>query len=528
MKEEEEACSNDEFIEKFCFNERKCQIEINSNYDVEYKPGYPFTSEKYCLNKKCGYGYYKCLLEGYCLKKTFLCDGINNCLIGDDEFNCNKIETFKGLFKCRNEFKFIPNTDLCNENVDCKFGSDEIFCIKNLPRLRKRRKLNKEYCYEKYIYEYICINNDYSNHKKLLHFDGFMKKIEIRNNFLCHFQFSSLNLYYLIIENNKNFGIWKNFYIPNIFYLKLTNNSFEFEKFLNFKNFTILQYLNLSSNFFQSFNFMYKIFCPNLLIFDISITNLKNIHKNLLKNFKNLKEFYLNKIQLNFIEIDSFKSTKNLRKIYFKSTKLPLINISKIISNLKNLNTIYSEFYQICCFFDKNKSKMKLNNSCKPERRVFLTCSTIIPSELQKYYNWFIAIFGIFFNLFSLSYILIEKEKKWFQIFLIKSDLLSCFYTISICIANSFYNENQFLINESNWRKSNFCQFLGVIFSFSSINSTFIILFITIERYESITQPLKLNKLKYKSKFISIIILIISFFLAIFPLFIYKVCFFFF
>lgn len=56
---------------------------------------------------------------------VFVCDGIKNCIHGDDELNCNR--SYFGQFSC-NDNTTISSLLVCNFKKDCQDGSDEEFC----------------------------------------------------------------------------------------------------------------------------------------------------------------------------------------------------------------------------------------------------------------------------------------------------------------------------------------------------------------------------------------------------------------
>ena len=44
----------------------------------------------HCNETKCKPGEYMCIFHKYCIGIEYLCDGINDCLHGDDELFCSK------------------------------------------------------------------------------------------------------------------------------------------------------------------------------------------------------------------------------------------------------------------------------------------------------------------------------------------------------------------------------------------------------------------------------------------------------
>ena len=67
-------------------------------------------------------------MNGACIAKTQICDGINDCPDGSDEIGCKYTHACEpNEFKCRNS-KCILKTWRCDGEDDCKDGSDEMNC----------------------------------------------------------------------------------------------------------------------------------------------------------------------------------------------------------------------------------------------------------------------------------------------------------------------------------------------------------------------------------------------------------------
>lgn len=78
-----------EFLEKFR-QRKKCIVKYNSMNTLITKARYPFHHLINCTNIKCNKNEYKCKLDGYCIPIDRVCDGVNQCLHGDDELFCSK------------------------------------------------------------------------------------------------------------------------------------------------------------------------------------------------------------------------------------------------------------------------------------------------------------------------------------------------------------------------------------------------------------------------------------------------------
>nr|AHL26191.1 lipoprotein receptor 2B [Pandalus japonicus] len=62
----------------------------------------------------------------YCVMKTWVCDGTNDCMNGEDEANCTECPSHQ--FQCADKKQCIPRHERCNLDNYCRDGSDEVDC----------------------------------------------------------------------------------------------------------------------------------------------------------------------------------------------------------------------------------------------------------------------------------------------------------------------------------------------------------------------------------------------------------------
>lgn len=78
---------------------------------------------------------FKCLSDGRCINKKFVCDTENDCHDGSDEDNCLvRVCDAKTQFQC-SETKCIPLSWHCDGQDDCGNGFDEKVSNKKLNNL---------------------------------------------------------------------------------------------------------------------------------------------------------------------------------------------------------------------------------------------------------------------------------------------------------------------------------------------------------------------------------------------------------
>lgn len=88
--EDTEICSKKKWYNEcyLDFRPRKCLL----TYDHFRYPNIPKYLLEFelnnCSSTVCSPGEYKCQYHGYCIEVGQYCDGIHDCLLGDDETNC--------------------------------------------------------------------------------------------------------------------------------------------------------------------------------------------------------------------------------------------------------------------------------------------------------------------------------------------------------------------------------------------------------------------------------------------------------
>ena len=128
--------------------------------------------------------------------------------------------------------------------------------------------------------------------------------------------------------------------------------------------------------------------------------------------------------------------------------------------------------------------------------------NTLILSPIMKFFYTFLPSFGIPGNVFAIGVILSSSQMrtKPINIFMTHQsiiDLLACVFTII-----TEYTDNINLSNEYNLTETLFCRvFLSAGLMWSVIHTSgYNLMFLTLERYWAIKQPLQYDILKVKSR----------------------------
>ena len=63
-----------------------------------------------------------------CISNSWKCDGQKDCVGGEDEIGCSKLECPTGTFNCTGENVCLTTAWQCDGDVDCSSGDDEANC----------------------------------------------------------------------------------------------------------------------------------------------------------------------------------------------------------------------------------------------------------------------------------------------------------------------------------------------------------------------------------------------------------------
>ena len=77
-------------------------------------------------------GEYRCNGSGEIIPSNWLCDGMDDCELGDDEVDCGEGWTTEptpdGEYRCNGSDYTIPSKWICDGMDDCELGDDEVDC----------------------------------------------------------------------------------------------------------------------------------------------------------------------------------------------------------------------------------------------------------------------------------------------------------------------------------------------------------------------------------------------------------------
>lgn len=410
-----------------------------------------------------------------------------------------------GYFKCSNENKYLINEQICNEIIDCLDGTDEMFCEASKKTIQNCEQVNLMLvCNTKQTVLVDKSVNLKVNDKSIIFIssDG-----NVELNFLNHSIFVTV----LKITNNTRYISQFNLIMfPNLFYLQIRNCLLD-NKFL-FLNQTKkkLQHLDLALTNLNSLKFLKNLNCKNLIYLDISSTKINYISNSELLFVPLLKKLLMNNCSFIKLEKNTFNSLLFLENLIMMRTKFDYEIEDLEIYNLKRIKKVKSEIFKICCLFLRYH-KLGENFYCYPSSSSFRSCSSLISTNLKKVFYWLIGILGCIGNLVLAIYVSSNfKCSKIFHLQLNFADFIISSYILSIAFADLCF-KNDFLENDLKWRKSVLCQILGTKATFGTLFSSLSTLFITIQRFLAVNDPMKQHNFYIYHKYI----LIINFFFCL-------------
>lgn len=406
---------------------------------------------------------------------------------------------------------------VCDGLINCLYGNDEIYCI-------DYSKLECPlYCDCSKTLSVDCELNT-EKISRDLHFNFKLKKLFIKN--LGKFNKIILDYPYsinqLIITNGLLSKLQKQ-EILNIFYLDISKNKIQSILDVDLVKWKLLQYLDLSYNPMVFPKDIIKYLPKNIYHLDLSGTRLKVMEK----QFHDLLKLHTLKIidcSINEIFKTAFYGLKNLKNIYLNNTNLPVFIPNDIFKDIPNLENFFSNKFELCCAVKTwNKKLIR----CTPEYSRIKTCSDLIGTRILRILIWIVIFWGCCGNIFTLG-LKLKTFKRSIDILYIGLSVSDFFLIIYLIIIASvdLHFKGDYIANDHNWRHSKWCNFSGIIATASMLSSNFFLLLITLERFFAICFPLRHQRLELNLLIISLIIVVILLFtslLSMLPIFLFNV-----
>ena len=341
---------------------RKSKV-IDINLICQYKKHNNPYQISSCTKVSCP-GKFKCP-GSYCIPITYICDGENDCIFGEDEVHCNKLSC-PGLLKCRGETRCIAEDQICDGNRDCTFSfDDEVFC---------------DHCPELCVcsaYKLSCfVNNTFNSpQSNILR----VYKVIVLNGlqYVLNIQLIPLSAIYLDVANC---GIYRIDYADSPSCL------------------SNIMFANFSGNPILDIKFVSFLCFKNLINIDFSMTKIHTIEKNTFQNSKHLHIVDFHGAPLQSIDLMSFIQGGHFLIVNFRYISWTNIYFRKYVENNNTVSyrlKVYVSNFAICCLLPIHIDCISIHPR--------VACNQIIVKSVSLYYMIITAIVSLVLTL-TLSY----------------------------------------------------------------------------------------------------------------------------
>ncbi|XP_052087445.1 G-protein coupled receptor GRL101-like [Mytilus californianus] len=462
-----------------------------------------------CERFLCPPGYFKCQ-NSYCIPPKLFCNGIQDCPLGEDEFNCSK-PLCSGLFRCHSSNLCLNPDKRCDGFADCPQFDDELLCHTECARTCKCHGLSRKCIFENiseisFLSEIRKIDLSLSNLSST--------SLKLKDNILL----AELNVSRTELNNLERLEFGES---HNLFLLDISFNQLTAIPKNIFRGLTHLKSLLLLGNHFleniypQSFSGL-----RSLPIISLRESHLHLLTENTFIGLTNLKSLNLTDNKIKMVEDRSFASLGKLKILDIRRNKIVTFQKS-IFEGLTNLKEIYSDAFVFCCLRPDSVKE----EDCLPTSDEFSSCSDMMRNDILRTCLWIIGVCGLFGNLIVLGYrICYDRQSlsKSYGIFITSlgtSDCLMGIYMLTIASADVMFRGN-YVWNDLSWRYGVSCKIAGILSTVSSESSVVFLFLITIDRFIAVKYPFGEIRFGKKSAIrLSVVVFLTSFILAVVPLF---------
>ncbi|XP_056018012.1 uncharacterized protein LOC125671577 [Ostrea edulis] len=364
---------------------------------------------------------------------------------------------------------------------------------------------------------------------KSLYWLGSISKLDLSNNSITntdnYFSSSMKMLFELDLSFNSITVITNEMFngLQRLRELNLQSNHIEILQAFSFSTLTSLRTLNLGYNKIHTID---RKAMENM----VSLTKL-NLTGNRLMTLSSSRFIALVKLHIldlsnngmSILEDNAFQRLEEVKSLYIHNNQL---SVSKtMFQGLCNLHWLRTDSYIICC---AKPLSVDTSNCISPRDRIS-SCEQLINVGFLAQMIWYMAFFSLIGNTYVIYYRIKEtlgRNNKLQGVFILNlsfSDLLMGVYLYIIAVADLEYR-NIYGFKDSEWRSSIACTIAGLLATISSEASVLFVFLITVERYLALKYPFSEGFLKKRKGIygITIIVWIITFIFAVFPLSVYP------
>ena len=386
---------------------------------------------------------YKCQ-SFYCISLWHVCDGVVDCLHGDDEIACDEL-VCTGLFQCRESNVCIPPWELCDGHVHCvPYREDEIYC-NACPSGLLCHGLAAECSSDGTVTQelpvllkaLVCTHPAHMHHIISLHTQA-----------------------------------------PSLVYLNVPGNQLSSAKMQNIlEKMPQLVFINASNNTIDVIKVPKKMLCHPLKVLNLSFNDVAMLLSYGMKAFVNLLVLVLHNNRISVIQSNSFVGLESLQAMDL--TGNDIVQILDIPGQSPLLHQVDSDEFNLCCLLPSVQI-------CTPASNAFSTCKNLLHVSVHRVLIYGKAMLTFLMN--SLVIILqrsLQKRERNQIIQLTIGNLCMSCYLILIAAVDTYYRDQFHLIAVS-WNHSFICTISASLNFIGAEVSLSLLIYISIFRAYSV------------------------------------------
>ncbi|XP_070177758.1 relaxin receptor 2-like [Littorina saxatilis] len=423
----------------------------------------------------CPDTHFQCPGGGYCMPVFVRCNGVNDCPGHEDEEGCDTY-TCPGFYRCRNSRICLHADHVCDGLYHCPLQDDERYCHIHCP--------TNCTCYG---FAFTCPRVfPVLQFPDLRYLDASDSGVSLQhlthNVMLIHLGVARCGL--------TDLG---NVTLPNLQSLDLSDNQVVSVSTGDLSLFPNLRELYLSGNPLTSLlptDAKRPLVFPLIHTLDVSRVYTQLLNADTFTLTPNLKMLNLSHNGIGRID-GTFTFLQQLAVLDIR--RCPVRDFQrKLLSNLENLERMYTENYKLCCPVTLPPS-FNPNNCLAPFSEVS-SCESLLRSDLYRVLLSLFAALALLGNVGSLVIRLFfwkQSTKSGFGTFvshLCVSDFVMGVYLAIIGLADRLY-QGSYLWEDNAWRHSAACKVAGFLSLLACEVSAFIVCFITLDRFLALRFP---------------------------------------
>ncbi|GFO11631.1 G-protein coupled receptor grl101-like [Plakobranchus ocellatus] len=467
-------------------------------------------------NESCPETHLACPHHSFCLPVQLACNGIKDCMEGEDEAFHLCDQPCKNMYKCRGSLVCLHANQVCDSLPDCPQFDDEMFCPRELQCPPSCTCVRHEFTCDE-------LPEIDANYYK-------MRSLDLSSNGkanLSGMSLSPLQHYNLIFLNLSSSSLRhllpERLQIVNLLTLDLSYNGLKYLHPQAFVMTNQIRHLYLQGNLFSQtsrsgfycdFNLdsdlpdkidLFSFLCPltKLEYLDLSHNPVLRLNPGTFAGQSLLQELYLEEAGLTTLISGTFSGLISLKKLNLKANHL-LSFSADVLSPTIALETLWTEFPQMCCRGVAPKSL--LTGSCSAPVEPVSTCGNLLGQNFNRIFVWSAAAISVLGNaLILISRIVSGKHRPrhpQIKSFIPGHPLLITaltiphlgygIYLVMVASVDTYYDGN-YLWNSKSWKTSGLCRFAGFI-CLTSLRTTLALhLIIIAERLGAAMFPLHIR-----------------------------------